>query len=282
MKKALIFIKTYKGLTFITITLITLSFILLTVFLLKQTQTQNSRIDTLNKNLFDIASYNRPSLKDHTGSQFKEDFYLAQLNNSTSLIITMITIIAVLAGFLSLKLFKNEFKIVEDNYLKASNKLEDANKKINKLDTEIDELKKEIAHIIETTRNNSYNIFQVELSRIYRDFNYNHQNQNIASTTYSLLHISNHIEENYLASKEWNENKNIERFINDLSTKILMTSRLLIDKKVMMNEFNIETTKQALKELEQLYLKMPYINNDKTQKSFNILKNKFAPFEIIN
>lgn len=89
---------------------IIIALIILCFYLWNQSLIQDSRIDTLTKNLFDIASYNRPSLKEHTGTQFKEDFYLNQLNNSTSIIIAMITIITGLGAFLTYNNIQNTFK----------------------------------------------------------------------------------------------------------------------------------------------------------------------------
>lgn len=93
-------------------------------FLWDKAEIQTSRIDTLNKTLYDVAAHKKEIYIEIQKNQFKEDYYLNQLSNNTTIIMTMITLIVGLSGYFSLKFFdKKENEI--DNKLLEFNKIEE-------------------------------------------------------------------------------------------------------------------------------------------------------------
>lgn len=109
MKKLFDFFTTYV--TPILTVVLTIGFF----YLLNQNNIQINRIDTLNKTLYDVAAHKHEIYKEIQKTQFKEDYYLNQLSNSTTLIMTMITLIVALGGLITFKSFTDKIKDLETN-----------------------------------------------------------------------------------------------------------------------------------------------------------------------
>lgn len=126
-------------------------------YILNQNCIQANRIDTLNKTLYDVAAHKHEIYKEIQQTQFKEDYYLNQLSNSTSLIMTMIAIVVTLGGFITYKSFNDKVKNSEEkleNQIRKSSEIEEL------LKTQLDESIKSAAEI-----KNTYNKFII--SNIY-------------------------------------------------------------------------------------------------------------------
>lgn len=86
------------------ITIILLIFI---VYQKNENDILNSRIETLN------VKVEKKAISNISNEHFKEDFYLVQLSNSTTLILSVIGFSLVFAGLFSFKLIDDKFKILK-------------------------------------------------------------------------------------------------------------------------------------------------------------------------
>ncbi|MBW3518319.1 hypothetical protein [Flavobacterium sp. NKUCC04_CG] len=117
---------------------IVLSVLILGLFL--YTLSLNSKIDTLNQTLAKVAVCDTKTMEELSGEQYKETFYLNQLNNSTTLIIGVIGVALVFAGFFSFKLIEEKFDVINQKYLDKESVFE---KKMAELKDDGDLLKNE-------------------------------------------------------------------------------------------------------------------------------------------
>lgn len=166
-----------------------------------QNNVQSSRIDTVNKTLYDIAAHKPEIYKEIQQTQFKEDYYLNQLSNSTTLIMTMIAIIVTLGGFITYKTF-------DDKVANSEEQLKKSIQKIDKLFINLEEQKKELELRINNTL----------ITSTLAYFSLNALETSNKLTEIALLN------NNINAEDKFNEQKLIELFIKILLTLTYLNS----------------------------------------------------------
>ncbi|MBA9072591.1 hypothetical protein GGR22_000717 [Flavobacterium gossypii] len=99
--------------------LVIVCFLVLSLFVVKQydeINNLNSKIDSLSGRLEKSAICDTETLKELSKQQYKEDFYLNQLSNSTTLILSVIGFALVLAGVSSYFIIDEKLEIIKQNF----------------------------------------------------------------------------------------------------------------------------------------------------------------------
>lgn len=124
------------------LTLLLLTSIIIIYFLCSKINSDTNRFNTLAKQVEQLAVCAPLTVSELSKQQFKEDYYIQQQSNDTTLILSVFGIVVILFGFSSFALFESRVNEHKNYY---SNKISEQDSKYSILKFHLDDLLKNIA-----------------------------------------------------------------------------------------------------------------------------------------